>query len=341
MTAALIFFGAIVAGVMCILVIIRLRQPRFGILQGQGPTDGLCNARHEISVLAWNIGYGALGQQADFFVDHGQSVRALPPKDIANSASRIADILSAGAWDVICLQENAAAGFLTRAVPVRRMIDRALPAMRHYYWADLKTVLLPKPLRFDHGMSTYTALKDTGCEILKLPQDRKYYGHFLKKFYAGQLSRYPIEGSDKNWVIINIHLSPADPGGTVRNAQLQGLMAVAQREFAQSNYVVLGGDWNLRMCQTEFSHTTDQASLEWSRNFPQGSLPAGWRIFCDPDTPTVRSLEKAYQEGQNYTTVIDGFIGSPNVALKSIKTTDLRFEITDHHPVEAVFITDT
>jgi len=339
MIVALIVLCAIVIGVVCILVINRLRRPHFGVLVGEGPQDGLRKASREISVLTWNIGYAALGHKADFFVDHGQSVRALSRKDIAAAANQIADFLSAGTWDIICLQENAAAGFLTRQVPVRCTLDRALGHKRRYFWADLKTVLMPKVLRFEHGMSTYTGVQDAGCEIIELPQDQHYYGGFLKKFYVGQLSRYPIENSDKDWVVINIHLSAFDQDGIVRDAQFEGLLKVAEREFARGNFVVLGGDWNMRLCQTDFSYTTDQAYLEWIKDFPRHSIPAGWNLFYDPETPTVRSLEKPYLEGENYKGVIDGFIASPNVVLKSIKAADLRFAFTDHHPVVAVFIT--
>jgi hypothetical protein len=34
---------------------------------------------------------------------------------------------------------------------------------------------------------------------------------------------------------------------------------------------------------------------------------------------------------------VDGFVFSPNVKLNRIATTDMGFEWTDHHPVQAAF----
>ena len=48
--------------------------------------------------------------------------------------------------------------------------------------------------------------------------------------------------------------------------------------------------------------------------------------------PTCRLLDQPYNENcQLY--VIDGFILSPNVELREIKTVDLGFEYSDHNPV--------
>jgi len=51
----------------------------------------------------------------------------------------------------------------------------------------------------------------------------------------------------------------------------------------------------------------------------------------------VRTLHKPYVEGENYTTIIDGFAYSPNVQLLRIETIDQGFQISDHHPVTAEF----
>jgi hypothetical protein len=214
-TFVLIIFGALTIVALVIFVINRRRQPDFGTVAPEGRTDDLQSASHQISVLSWNIGYGALGQQADFYMDNGRSIRALSRDDIQVVANRIAHTLSNGKWNVICIQENASASFLTRGVAVRQIIDLALSALRHFHWADLKAVFMPSGLKFDHGMSTYTAIQDMGCEIIKLPQGTSYFLGFLKKYYVGQLSRYAIGETGKDWVIINTHLSAYDEGGIV------------------------------------------------------------------------------------------------------------------------------
>lgn len=337
MLVVLIILGVLICIGLVILVLNRLRRPTFGSVAAGGHDGALKDASNELSILTWNIGYAGLGREADFFADKGKSIRALSRNDIQASAHEIAAVLVANDYDVICLQENAAAGFLTRGIPVREIMDSALSRMRRFYWADLKTTLLPRFLRFDHGMSSYTALQDEGCHILELPQSDAFYVGFLKKYYVGQLTRLPIAELGKDWVIINIHLSAFDEGGRVRTAQLREALEYAQREFAKGHYVVFGGDWNMRLCPTEFSHTTEPQYLEWLVDFPVTTLPKGWQIAADPNTPTMRSLQSVYREGHNFTSIVDGFIASPNVRVDHVKALDLGFQVTDHHPVQATF----
>ena len=62
-----------------------------------------------------------------------------------------------------------------------------------------------------------------------------------------------------------------------------------------------------------------------------------WKVVVDEKTPSVRTNERPYKRGENFRTVIDGFVISPNVGAKSVETTDFDFEYTDHHPVTAEF----
>jgi hypothetical protein len=71
--------------------------------------------------------------------------------------------------------------------------------------------------------------------------------------------------------------------------------------------------------------------------FPQNALPQGWRIAIDETTPSVRTNERPYVKNENYTTVIDGFVVSPNVETLSVSTHDLDFQFSDHQPVTAKF----
>ncbi len=315
----------------------RLRRPDFGACTVKGGARDLPAASAELAVTTWNIGYAGLGQRADFFADHGRSVRALSRAEISEAADRIAESLTERQQDLILLQENAKAGFLTRGIDVSRRIMRALAPMRHAYWADMKTVLLPVQLRLDHGMSIFSRLRDRGCAIVRLPQTDSYYYGFIKKYYVGQMVRYPIAGTGKDWVVINLHLSAFDAGGRVRMAQLDQLFAVAAAEYGKGHHVVIGGDWNMRLCATDFAHMTDTPYLDWLVDLPPQALPAGWQLAVDMRTPTVRTMQAPYVAGQTYTTIIDGFAVSPNVDVKKVTTRDFAFAFTDHHPVEAVF----
>ena len=68
-------------------------------------------------------------------------------------------------------------------------------------------------------------------------------------------------------------------------------------------------------------------------DLPAEQIPTGWQIAADPRTPSVRTVHQAYAAGENYTTVIDGFLLSPDLSPTVVATRDLQFEYTDHHPV--------
>ena len=56
----------------------------------------------------------------------------------------------------------------------------------------------------------------------------------------------------------------------------------------------------------------------------------------DPSVPTCRSLDQPL-EGADLTNfqfyMIDGFVVSDNVEIKSVETKDMGFKATDHNPV--------
>lgn len=321
---ALIYFGN------------RWHRPTSGEQALHMPSDArpIGNA---LSVTTWNIGYSALGAKADFLIDGGDHLRVLTYDEIQSAAGRIGDYLSNIETDVILVQENAGASFLTRGVNVRRMLDARLESYGTCYWSDFSTVFAPRQLKINHGMSVYSRVQANNCSVVKLPQDPSYFYGFLKKYYGGLVTRYPVENSDAEWIVINIHLSAFDESAEVRKRQISSLFEFAEREFEAGNYVVIGGDWNMKISDTEFPHQTETDHLFWIYDFPKEMLPSEWSFATDPTVPTVRTLQKPFLLGDNYTMIIDGFVVSPNVAILSVETTNLGFSDTDHHPVSGSF----
>lgn len=341
MIAAFAIIGISFGVVLAIFVLFnRLRRPDYSDIRQRDPDRVLLPADRELSVLTWNIGYGALGKDADLYIDGGKSFRALSKPQIAQAAQGIAQTLSQKPWDMICLQEAANAGTTTRNVDVLGTIDRALSNRQRYFWADFKGVLVPRVLHLCHGMATYCAKLSDHCRVIDLPNANTLMLGFINKRYVGLLNRLPISGTHRAWVVINVHLPVFDTTPAKRAAQLDRVFDVATKEYEKGNYVVIAGDWNTRLCSTSFAHATNPERSDYYTDFPQQSLPAGWDIKADPNTPSVRALHAAFKKGQTYTTVFDGFVVSPNVRVSSVKTFDLGFAHSDHQPVEGRFCAD-
>lgn len=284
-----------------------------------------------LSLVTWNLGYAGLGRGSDFFADGGDAY--LPPsrRAVVESRDRIVAWLGAADADVILTQETARASVVNWWVEVKRAVDAALPGHGHAFYADFRTRLVPPPLRIRNGLATYARTGLTGAELWPLPEDGDPYAGALRRRYAAVVTR--LDGPGGCWTVVNAHLAAFDKGAALRRRQIQALLARAEAESRAGRRVLIGGDWNLRLVPTEFAHTTQAKDLFWVHDFPTDLLPAGWRIAADPTVASVRTNERPYRPGENYTAVIDGFILGPGVALERVQGTDLGFGPSDHQPV--------
>lgn len=291
----------------------------------------------EISLFAWNIGYGGLGAESDFAADGGKHLlppsRAVVKKNLAGITNELA---RARNDDVVLIEEAARSGFLTRGVNVLGGVNKALGGRDNAFSAIIRTRLMPPPLRLRHGLFTSTKLAGVKREIVSLPLEPQRIMGLWRMRYHMQVLRIPIEGGG-TWVIAAVHLSAFDKGANVRLEQLRAALSFAEAEYKKGAHVILGGDWNYEFHRPDRPTTTEEKYLFWIHAFPFDELKEGWRAVYDPDTPSVRTNERPYHRNENFTTIIDGFIVSPNVAPLSVKTTDLDFQFTDHQPVEARF----
>ena len=68
-------------------------------------------------------------------------------------------------------------------------------------------------------------------------------------------------------------------------------------------------------------------------NYSKEFKPEGLTGILIKKNPTARSVVKPYKKGENFRTIIDGFLASDNVEVISTKTKDLDFIYSDHNPV--------
>ena len=298
--------------------------------------ESLPEAGDVIEVLDWNLGYAGLGAGSDFVADGG--THYFPPSREAardNVAGIVAFLRTQQDADVMLFEEIAHASPVNYWNNLKAGVDAALPGRDVTFFADFKTRLMPWPLRMSHGQGIYSRLAVENTEVVALPaEDSGIFG--VRRRYASTVVRLPTQDGP-GWTIASVHLAAFDDGAIVRTRQLRELLVWAQQEYESGRHVVLGGDWNFRLAETNFPHTTEERFLFWLYPFPQDVLPPGWRIVADSSIASVRTNERPFHAGENYTTVIDGFIVSPNVAAESVNGFDLGFAHSDHQPVRARF----
>ncbi|MFT4090275.1 MAG: endonuclease/exonuclease/phosphatase family protein [Asticcacaulis sp.] len=288
-----------------------------------------------LRLTTWNLGYAGLGAEADFVVDGGKMWRPVSRAHVQAHSRHISDWLKHQESDVFLLQEVSQGSLINRGVRLRAALTAALKAFSPRFCHDLYFHVLG--LRFPLGHGLMTLSREAGeHRMLSLPSDGDIASAFVRKLYRSQVLTLKAP-SGVRWVIFNIHLSAFDPEANLRRRQMRVVLEAAQAEYVRGARVIIGGDWNQRLAQYDLSHSTRPEDLEWLTDFDITALPEGWQIACDATTPSFRTNDQPYVEGENYEGIIDGFVCSPNVEVVKVQGHDLGFVDSDHNPVSALF----
>ena len=286
----------------------------------------------ELSIITWNIGYAGLGEESDFKVDGGENLFPESKKIVRKNLDGIISFLEDNPGDIYLLQELAFDSKLTRFINVLKEIKTSLVNYCSVFTPTVSYKNIPFLGNLVVGKGTYSIYKPKKAVRVCLPSENKKWLGFLKQHYNYVETRFPIAGSSREWVIVNVHLAAFDDG-SARTTQSNALKEYMVKENKKGNFVIVGGDWNQRLTETDFPYTSDEKYLFWIRDMPENFAPDGWQWYVDKKHPTCRTLEKPYIKNENYTCIIDGFIVSPNVDVLEIKGFDLGFKYSDHQPV--------
>ncbi|MCR5090770.1 MAG: endonuclease [Oscillospiraceae bacterium] len=297
--------------------------------------DGPLLPGRELSVLSWNIGYAGLGKEQDFFMDGGSGVRPENRDVVDRYLDGISAAISELNPDLLLLQEVDADSRRTYGIDERKILSRSSSAFALNYSCPFVPIPLPPMGRVQSGLFTTTdfALDRAERQSLPCPFSWPLSTANLKRCLL--VSYLPLEGSEKELVLVNLHLEAYD-GGEGKIAQTRQLMDFLAAEYAKGNYVIAGGDFN----QVFPGGTEDWPNTHqelWSPGLlEEASLPEGFRYVYDLSVPTCRLLNQPYDPSDADNTqyyVIDGFIVSPNVTVENVRSVDLGFENSDHNPV--------
>ncbi|MGH7681753.1 MAG: endonuclease/exonuclease/phosphatase family protein, partial [Candidatus Eiseniibacteriota bacterium] len=302
-----------------------------GVSVDERPGSGVRPPGDECAVLTWNIGYAGLGRDADFIADGGRHLRSAGKTQIEANLASIRRVLARVDPDIVLIQEAAGPGFMTRGVDVVAGLRAQLRDYRSAFSPDVTTKLLPQGLSLRHGLATFTRIEASATAIAPLPEEPSRMGGILPRRYHLEITRTTLGGHPLS--LFNVHLAAFDERAETRRRQVEAVFRDALEEYRSGSAVILGGDWNLLLADTHFPYTTEAKYLSWVHPFPREAIPSGWTIAADPLHPTIRTNERPYRPGENYTGVIDGFIVSPNVETIAVTGYDLGFEATDHQPV--------
>ena len=304
-------------------------------LSVRGETEGRkLEEGASLRILSWNIGYAGLGKDEDFFMDGGKSARPSSNAVVNRYLNGICETIEAQNAALCLLQEVDSNSHRTFGIDERTALQRGSSVYALNYSCPFVPVPVPPIGKVNSGLFTLSSFPLEKAERISLPCPFSWPMRTVNLKRCLLVSYLPIENSDRQLVLVNLHLEAYDEGeGKI--AQTNQLRAFIESEYAKGNYVIAGGDFNQTFPGGLERYPIRSAELWTPGVLDQDLLGEGWQYACDLETPSCRLLDRPYDPADPDTQyyVIDGFILSPNVTLESVQTVDEGFENSDHNPV--------
>lgn len=304
-----------------------------------GTADRTLTAGSALKVMTWNVGYGALGDNADFFMDGGSHVYTADRERVQENLAGIEKEIASVSPDVCFMQEVDRNSDRSRHIDeVQQIADSASGYQSTFAW-NFRTEFIPYPWlpigKVNGGILTLSAFGVSASQRLQLPCPFSWPVRLAQLKRCVMVDRVPVKGSDHELVLVNLHLEAYDDGEG-KKAQTAILREILQKEADAGNYVIAGGDFNQTFSNTDISAYPAQEGKWHAGAIDTADFGDSWQMLMDSRTPSCRSLDQPYagadtENFQYY--VIDGFIVSSNIQVDSCQTQSLSFRNTDHNPV--------
>lgn len=333
-----IFILVILLTVIGLLTYLTLREYRPEAVENIEASQGslTLQAGDSFTILTYNTGYAALSKDEDFFMDGGSKVRPDSKTLVEDNLTGISDILKEQDADIYFLQEVDRDAKRSYYIDEMDYYENALD-MEGMYACNFKCDYVPYPFptigKVDAGLVTMTDYTVSEASRIALPESFTWPLKTCNLKRCMLETRIPIEGSDKELVLINFHLEAYD-SGEGKIAQSKMLAEKLQEEYDKGNYVIAGGDFNQTFEGMDTYPLIDTAN--WVPGLiGKDDIPAAFSFAVSDNVPSCRLLNGpysgSYDTSQVY--VLDGFIVSDNLTIDSVTNIDTNFAYSDHQPV--------
>ena len=342
------FLGTVVlllGGVLVFASITTLHVKDVEKMEITGSVTTKVNKANELHLLTWNTGYGALDEREDCYWDGGKGVYGESKEVVEENIAAMKQKVSELNPDIFFLQELDLDSKRSYYVDEYASFKETFNETNYdtSFAKNFKAGLVPLPLtqmtgKVDAGIATFAKYQITDSERIQLPIPFSWPMKLFNLKRCLLVNRIAIEGSDKELIVINLHLEAYDDGEG-KAKQLAMLMDTMQAEFDKGNYVIAGGDFNQTFSTTHYAKYPKKN--DWVCPVIEASNYPSFTFKMDDTHPTCRSLYKVYKDAdksdfQYY--MIDGFIVSNNITINSLETIDLDFKNTDHNPISMKII---
>lgn len=353
-------FAVLAAAVAAYVIYMQVQYDRiedFTELATQNPKQERIKEGETYRIMTYNIGFGAYSYDYSFFMDAGEMKNGTKTagkhararskeEELANTEGSV-KLLKEQGTDFIFTQEVDEKATRSYQVNQREILEKEFPDYGTVFANNFHSAYLLYPFYEPHGsvqagMMTFSKYQILGNMRRQFPVSDAFFTKFTDLDRCFLVSRLPVEGG-KELVLIQVHLSAYDEGGTIRAKQLERLNEVLTEERDQGHYVIVGGDFNHDIADSIDTFPSEQKIPEWVYQLSDDSLAEGYHFVRAEnalEVPTCRGADISYEKGVTYTVIVDGFLISDNIKA-SAENLDAGFTYSDHNPVVMEFVLGT
>ncbi|HOB64438.1 MAG TPA: endonuclease/exonuclease/phosphatase family protein [Clostridia bacterium] len=296
----------------------------------------------DIAVLTFNIGYAGLGKDEDFVLDGGKKSRPDSKDVVERYLAGIKTVLTSLPTDIIMLQEVDLDSRRSYNINEAKEIEEALGnAYSSTFAYNYNARFVPFPVSFknylgkvESGIFTLTKYHVKSSHRHQFPGAFAWPVRTVNLKRAMMVNVLPINNSDKELIVVNLHMSAYDGDGSLRAQEMKMLKDFLNEQSAKGNYVIVGGDFNQTFPEAKGIYPA-KPGYYVAYPIEDDFLPGGYTFAIDTEKPSCRLLNEPYDKNSPNTQyyIIDGFIVSNNIKINNVDTIDLDFKYSDHNPV--------
>ncbi len=312
-------------------------------LEVKGLAEEQVSTRQPLSLVTYNVGFGAYSADYSFFMDGGEHARAFSKEAVEANIGGALQQMQKTKPDFVLLQEVDQKGTRSYGVDQTQMFAKGFWNYQQIYAQNYDSPYLLYPFHQPiganrSGMMTFSKYKVTSALRRSLPVEDSLY-RFLDLDRAYMKCEIPV-ANGKTLVLYNLHLSAYTSDGTIADEQLKMLSADMQGELDKGSYVIAGGDFNKDLLGDSGQYFKRlQGEYTWAQPLKTALLPQGVNCYTGKNAPSCRNADKPYKgEGSNFVLATDGVLVSENVQVEACETIDAGFLYSDHQPVWLQFV---
>ncbi|MBR4023842.1 MAG: endonuclease/exonuclease/phosphatase family protein [Firmicutes bacterium] len=294
----------------------------------------------------WNIGFAAYTDQFSFFMDGGKYSRAFSEEDTVSNMNAIINELKAQDSDFYLIQEVDFGSTRSYNVDERAMMEEAFSdSYTGTFGVNYDSSYLFYPPTSPIGASKSGLLtmssSDINDSVRRSFPIQTGFAKFLDLDRCYTVNRI-LCSDGHDLVLINLHASAYTTDDTIVRQQLAMLLETIEEEYAEGNYVIAGGDFNMDLLgNSGFIFGVSGADYSWAQPFPEDMLPDNVELYAPYDpmfpVPSCRNADSPWNPETNFQITIDGFLITDNIEVVNCEVTDQQFAYSDHQMVQLMF----